>query len=339
MVAIDLDDREWHRFVSRSPDATPFHHPAWSNLLAETYGFRPFALVHQDDEGHIVEGLPVVEVANPFSRRRWVSLPFTDYCRPLTLGQELRMDFAHDLDVARRAAAVARVEVRAPVVGDGVHLQERALRHVLPLAVDDEEAMRAVHPHMRRNVGKAIREGVDVRHAEAESDVVDIFYGLHLRTRRRLGVPVQPRRYFQLLWRQFLEPGRGRLFLAYRGSHPIGGAIILAWNGSAIYKYGAWDERARRLRPNNLLFWRAIQWSIQNGATTLDLGRTDIDQPGLRLFKNRWGAREDTLTYSTIGSASAAPTRSSPRLVSYAIRHSPEPVCRALGEAFYRFAA
>jgi CelD/BcsL family acetyltransferase involved in cellulose biosynthesis len=339
MVAVDPNDREWRTFLSRSPGATPFHHPAWSTLLAETYGFRPFALVHRDKNGHIIEGLPVMEVALPFNRRRWVSLPFTDYCRPLTLGQELRTDFAHDLDVARSDAAVARVEVRAPLVGGGVHLHERALRHVLPLAADDEEAMRRVHPHMRRNVGKALREGVDVRLADSESDLAEIFYGLHLRTRRRLGVPVQPRRYFQLLWRVFLEPGRGRLFLAYRGSHPIAGAIILAWNGTAIYKYGAWDERAHRLRPNNLLFWRAIQWSIQVGATTLDLGRTDIDQPGLREFKRRWGAREETLTYSSIGTASAAPPRSSPRLVSYAIRHSPQPVCRALGEAFYKFAA
>jgi CelD/BcsL family acetyltransferase involved in cellulose biosynthesis len=339
MLAVDLDDREWHRFLRCSPDATPFHHPAWSTLLAETYGFRSFALVHRDDDGQIVEGLPVVEVALPFSRPRWVSLPFTDYCPPLALGQELRNDFARDLDGARNAAGVAQLEVRAPLVAEGVQLQERAFRHVLPLDADDEEVLSRVHQTMRRNVSKALREGVTVRPAESESDLVDVFYRLHLMTRRRLGVPVQPRRYFRLLWRLFLEPGHGRLFLAYRGTDAIGGVIILAWNHTAIYKYGAWDERASRLRPNNLLFWRAIQWSIQEGATTLDLGRTDTDQPGLRSFKNGWGAREETLTYSTLGTASADSIRSSPALVSHAIRHSPRLVCRALGEAFYRFAA
>jgi CelD/BcsL family acetyltransferase involved in cellulose biosynthesis len=339
MVAVELDDREWHSFLRHSRDATPFHHPAWSTLLAETYGFRPFALVHRDNDDHIIEGLPVLEVGLPFSRRRWVALPFTDYCPPLALGRELRADFARDLDAARSAAAVARLEVRAPLVADGVQLQERAFRHVVPLAADDQEALRRVHPQMRRNVSKALREGVAVRAAESESDLVDVFYRLHVMTRKRHGVPVQPRRYFRLLWRLFLEPGHGRLFLAYRGNEAIGGVIILAWKRTAIYKYGAWDERARRLRPNNLLFWRAIQWSIEEGATTLDLGRTDADQPGLRSFKSRWGAREDTLTYSTFGTASATSIRSSPELVSYAIRHSPRVVCRALGEAFYKFAA
>jgi CelD/BcsL family acetyltransferase involved in cellulose biosynthesis len=339
MVAVDLDHREWGEFLTRSPDATPFHHPAWSRLLAETYGFRPFALVHRDSEGDIVEGLPVVEVVLPFSRRRWVSLPFTDYCPPLTLGRELHNDFGRDLDIARSAAAVARLEVRAPVVADGVQLEERAFRHVVPLTADDEDVLRRVHPQMRRNVSKALREGVVVRPGESESDLVDVFYRLHLMTRRRLGVPVQPQRYFRLLWRLLLEPGHGRLFLAYHGTEAIGGVVILAWKGTAIYKYGAWDERARRFRPNNLLFWRAIQWSIQEGATTFDLGRTDIDQTGLRSFKNRWGADEETLTYSTLGTASAGSIRSSPGLVNYAIRHSPRVLCRALGEAFYRYAA
>jgi lipid II:glycine glycyltransferase (peptidoglycan interpeptide bridge formation enzyme) len=192
---------------------------------------------------------------------------------------------------------------------------------------------------MRRNLGKALREGVAVRAAESESDLVDVFYRLHLMTRRRLGVPVQPQRYFRLLWRLVIEPGHGRLLLAYRGTDAIGGMILLGWKGTTIYKYGAWDARARRFRPNNLLFWKAIQWSIEEGATTLDLGRTDSDQPGLRAFKTRWGAREETLIYSTIGTASAVSTRSSPGLASYAIRHSPPLVCRALGEAFYRFAA
>jgi CelD/BcsL family acetyltransferase involved in cellulose biosynthesis len=178
---------------------------------------------------------------------------------------------------------------------------------------------------------------VAVRVAESERDLVDVFYKLQLRTRRRLGVPVQPRRYFQLLWRLILEPGLGRLFLAYRGTDPIGGAVMLGWKSTVILKHSAWDERARGLRPNNLVLWRAIQWSIQEGATALDLGRTDGDQQGLRTFKSRWGAREETLTYSTLGTPSSTP--SSRGLASYAIRHSPPLVCRGLGEAFYKFAA
>jgi CelD/BcsL family acetyltransferase involved in cellulose biosynthesis len=151
-------------------------------------------------------------------------------------------------------------------------------------------------------------------------------------------VPVQPKQYFHLLWHLILEPGLGRLFLAQQGAEPIAGAVILASQRTAIYKYGAWDERARALRPNHLVLWTAIEWALEGGATTFDLGRTDTAQQGLRSFKTGWGAREETLTYSTLGGP-AHSVRSSPAFVSYAIRHSPPVVCRALGEAFYRFAA
>jgi CelD/BcsL family acetyltransferase involved in cellulose biosynthesis len=337
---VELEDSDWHAFLVCAPHATPFHHPAWSTVLAETYGFRPFALVHREPGGRISEGLPVVEIAPPFGRPRWVALPFTDYCPPLALGPTLRDDFVADLDALRCGAAVARLEVRAPLAAHDVQLQERAIRHVLPLTTDSEELLQSVcSHHVRRNVRKAIREGVAVRTAETESDLVDVFYRLHLMTRRRLGVPVQPRQYFRLLWRLVIEPGLGRLLLAYRGTDAIGGMIALAWNGTAIYKYGAWDERARELRPNHLLLWNAIQYAIEEGATTFDLGRTDRDQRGLREYKTSWGAREDPLAYSILGAASGVSALSSPALVSCAIRHSPRLLCRALGETFYRFAA
>src|SRR6185503_12840306 len=125
-----------------------------------------------------------------------------------------------------------------------------------------------------------------------ESDLADTYYRLHVGTRRRLGVPVQPRRYFRMLWRSILEPGLGRLFLAYSGAEPIGGIVVLLWQRNAIYKYGAWDDGARSLRPNHLLLATALEWAAAEGAVTFDLGRTDTDQPGLRAYKIGWGGRE-----------------------------------------------
>src|SRR5713101_6738397 len=40
-----IEDPGWAAFVASQSAATVFHHPAWSRLLAETYGYRSFALV------------------------------------------------------------------------------------------------------------------------------------------------------------------------------------------------------------------------------------------------------------------------------------------------------
>jgi CelD/BcsL family acetyltransferase involved in cellulose biosynthesis len=342
MRTVELESSEWASLLRRCDDATPFHHPSWSGLLGETYGFRAFALVREDDNGEIVGGLPVMEIALPAQRPRWVSLPFTDHCAPLKARDVPQGAFAEELDAARRQAAIRRLEIRARLTGEACAPQyPGAVRHVLSLSGDAEDVLHAVrYPQVRRSVGKALREGVVVRASETEADVTNVFYSLHLMTRRRLGIPIQPRRYFRLLWHRLLEPGLGRLFLAYRGADAVAGAIVLRSNGIAIYKYSASDHRARRLRANNLLVWRAIQWSIEGGATTLDLGRTDIAQEGLRTFKSGWGAREETLMYTTLGALPrSSRLRHPPAFVGQAIRHSPPLLCRALGEIFYRYAA
>jgi len=337
MRPVDLESSEWRGLLGRSEHATPFHHPAWTSVLADTYGFRSFGLVSDGE----TEGLPVIEVALPPRRkRRWVSLPFTDHCPPLSTGVGLSSDFASQLDLARKEADVTQLEVRAPLAGgEQTPPSLRPLRSVLSLAVGEEELLRGVQSAHRRNMNRALREGITVRQAETESDVVDVFYRIHLMNRHGLGVPIQPRRYFKLLWSRVLEPGLGRLFLAYSGIEPVAGVVVLRFKRTAIYKYSALDPRARPLRPNHLLVWRAIQWSIEGGADVFDFGRTDVGHEGLRRFKRGWGAQEEELTYATLGGPPAARGRQTPPLLGAAIRHSPPFVCRLIGELSYKYAA
>jgi CelD/BcsL family acetyltransferase involved in cellulose biosynthesis len=124
----------------------------------------------------------------------------------------------------------------------------------------------------------------------------------------------------------------------WHGDTTVAGAFFLAWNGTLIYKYGASDERFRAPRPNHAIFAEAIRWGCENGFHTLDLGRSDVEQPGLRAFKAGWGAIEEPLVYSRLGGAGGRRTPT-PGAVAALIKRSPPWVCRALGEVFYRFAA
>jgi lipid II:glycine glycyltransferase (peptidoglycan interpeptide bridge formation enzyme) len=193
---------------------------------------------------------------------------------------------------------------------------------------------------MSRNIARAEREGVVVRRADARADLAEVFYDLHLRTRRRQGVPVQPHRFFRLLWDGLLEPGLGTLLLAYAGATPVAGAVFLAWNGTVVYKFGASDPAYWHLRPNNLLFWEAIRAACERGDHRFDFGRTELENAGLRAFKSGWGAREEPLVYTYAGRAPAAGARgllAAP--LEAAIRRAPLWVCRAVGQAAYRHAA
>src|SRR5207253_11199806 len=94
---------------------------------------------------------------------------------------------------------------------------------------------------VQRNIKRSEREGVTVRVASRERDVTETFYALHVRTRRRLGVPVQRRRFFALLWRRLIEPGHGYALVAEHDGRPAAAAVFLAAGRTTVYKFGASD--------------------------------------------------------------------------------------------------
>lgn len=338
MVKCSIEDPRWLELVSSDPTALPFHHPAWTLLLAESYAFKPFVLALTDGSGRIEAGIPVVEIGGRFRRRRWVSLPFTDVCPPLAAGAGVD-SLAAEIDRARRDADVASVEVRARLAGVSPRTQP-ALLHVLPLTADPDEVAASFRASVRRNIRAAERGPAIIRLASSESDLTEAFYRLHVDLRRRLGLPVQPRRFFRLLWSRMIQPGLGRVLLADVGTETVAGAVFLTWNRSVVYKYGASDPQYWPLRPNNLLFWEAIKWACESGYERLDFGRTDLDAPSLRRFKLGWATREHPLEYTLLGPAGKDHRRvEPPRIVRNAIRRSPHWVVRALGEILYRGAA
>jgi CelD/BcsL family acetyltransferase involved in cellulose biosynthesis len=338
---LNLTDPCWGEFVARHPEATPFHHPDWAKLVAGCYGFRGFALVTHDETGAISAGLPLVEVRHLHTAPKWVSLPYTDYCPPLASARQRQPELAAALEQASSEAGARRVEIRGPLAGSAAGAT--ALRHVLALCGDPAKVYAGFHrSQVQRNIRRAEREGLTVRQATRPEDLVGTFYQLHLRTRRRQGVPVQPRRFFRLLWENAISTGLGSVLIVEASGQAIAAAVFLAWNETVIYKFGASDASAWSLRPNHLLFWHAIRVACEQGYRWFDFGRTDVGQEGLRHFKLSWGAAEEPLVYRTLGGepeSAVAGEGMATRVLGPVIRHGPLLLCRAVGETLYRYVA
>ena len=340
-TTVPLDDPRWRDFVDRHPRSTPFHDPAWARLVADCYGFDAFAAALTGEDGEIRAGAPMVAVRHLARRPRWVSLPFTDYCPPLAASTTEESALAQGLLAASREAGLASVDLRAPLHG-AAPAGPPALRHVLALDPDPAVVHARFHPsQVQRNIRRAEREGLEVRRSIEPADLLTTFYDLHLRTRRRQGVPIQPRRFFRLIAERLLVAGSGWVDVVEAAGQPVAAALFLAGNGTVIYKFGASDDAAWKLRPNHLLFWHAIRAACEAGYDTFDFGRTDAGHDSLAAFKRSWGAREEALTYSVLGQQSSSDPGhgTAGRLLGGLIRHSPPFVCRAAGELLYRFVA
>ncbi len=336
-LVLSPDDPRWAAFVESRPDATPFHHPSWARLLGECYGFRTFAFALEDG-GELVAGVPVAEVRSLTGRRSWVALPFTDELAPLGPADR-RAALVADVDAERTRAGVASLELRSEIAA-GVRTI-RGTSHMLELRDDPNELLRTFsRSQVQRNIARAEREGVVVRAGGRDVDLLETFYTLHLDTRRRQGIPIQPRRFFSLLWERVIATGLGTLLIAEVGGRPVAAAVFMAWSRRVVYKFGASDSRAWGSRPNHALFWEAIRRACAAGMREFEFGRTDLGHEGLRAFKAGWGTHERQLVYTTFGarpsSAAQGPMKSA---LGVAIRHSPRWVCRVLGETLYRYAA
>lgn len=333
-----LHDPRWARLVDRCPEASIFHHPAWLGLLAESYRYPLAVGAVFDAGGDAVAGLPLALVASRLTGRRLVALPFSDVCGPLLApGTDLHalQLLAEAVERERRAREVPLV-VHAPFVQLGGSV-DRFHLHVLDLRGGPAEVERRYASRARRHVRKARRLGVEVRQ-RSDVEALEEFYALHLRTRRRLGVPTQPKSFVRGLAGLF-DRGLGFVAVARFQGMPIAAAVFLRTGGNLTYKYGASDERYLHARPNNLIFSEVIASGCDEGMTTLDLGRTDFGQEGLRAFKLSLGATEQTLAYTYRGTTPGRSASSHAQRVTTAlIRKSPAAVGRAIGEVLYRHA-
>jgi hypothetical protein len=340
LVTCSLADPGWMDVVRRHPGATAFHHPAWSRVITDTYGFDGFVLTRRALNGSILAGLPVIRVDHPLLKPRLASLPFTDHCPPLIAEGEDSIQFLNAVETWRDARGEG-LEIRAGLPEHApAGSKVVGTRRLVVLDPDPATVFRTLHRNrVQKRVRRAPELGVQIVITRSRGDL-EIFYRLHCQTRRRQGVPVHPRRFIQSIWTHLVEPGLGFAVLAFSGSTPIAAALFLAWNGHLTYKFGASDSSHWRLGANFLVHWTAIEWGCVNGFRTYDFGRTDSAHESLREFKSAWGGAELPLVYSYMGSA--APRSKSglaASTVSKVIKHSPTAVCRALGELLYRYTA
>lgn len=339
IALLDTADPRWISFVQSRPEAHIFHHPAWAELLAACYRYRAFVVALCGGGGELRAGLPIMEVNSRLTGRRWVALPFSDHCVPLYADTAALSALIEGTVRLCHEAGVLRLELRGDIPVEQNRFRQNASQvlHTLALSRDAAAVEKRFHQMHRRNIRTARTKGVRIVRSSSPGSMRE-FYRLHVITRRRQGLPVQPLRFFDLLAQRIIAQGLGFVIQAYDGQSCIAAAVFLHWGQTLTYKYGASLESGLPLRPNNLIFWEAIQWGCDNGFALLDMGRTEVTNTGLRQFKQHWGAEERVLPYYSLHNDSLPQQTEGRlmRLMQKVIRSSPPLVSRLAGELLYR---
>ncbi len=335
---LDNKDTKWKDFLISQDQANIFHSPEWSSMLQQAYHLKPYFLANINTKGEVNSGIPVLEKKSTRGHISWSSLPFTDHCAPLSSNTSGAYEFSQQLDQLINKYPDRYFELRWLIPGvTSLITQQNYVLHNLTLQSDFEENHKIIHPSNNRNIRSAIKHGIRIEINNDRQHLKE-FYRLHLLTRHKQGVPIQPWGFFNALQSEILNNNLGFILTAYQGTNCLAAAVFLIWNRNMIYKFGASDPAGLHLRPNDLLFQEAIRWGCDHGYTSLDFGRSDIDNIGLRRYKTSWGSVESNLFYSYAPSIPRRRPVWMMETLSKVIKNSPLWVCRFIGEILYRYA-
>lgn len=288
-------DPLWRQLVVERASSV-FHSPEWLQVLVDTYGLNVEAYLLLDANGVPHAGVPFCRIED-VSGKRIVTLPFSDYCDPL-------------LDDAAQWETLAGklLDEGCPVVLRSVHndlplrdkrfsITKQAMWHAADLHPDLDTLWHSIPEAARRATRKAQRSGVTIEIATDDASL-RTFFEMYLRLRKhKYRLVAQPYAFFENIWRQFMQQGKGFLLAAYYQRQMIAGIVFLEWKDTLCYKFNASVPEFLKYRPNNLLIWEGIQHAKAAGFTQLDFGLSDLDQEGLLRYKRQFADQEKMISF------------------------------------------
>ena len=330
-------DPRWTALVDAHPHASVFHTVAWLEALRRTYGYTPTVFTMNPPENPLTNGIVFCRMNSWLTGSRLVSIPFSDHCEPLAVDAE---DVTRLVSAMRKAAKVTDIEIRPSksdlTSQDVFRLDRQHYLHILDLRPSLGEIYLRFHKNcVQRKIRRADREGITLERGRSES-ILEEFYQLQLMTRRRHRLPPQPLAWFRNIL-QCLQ-SRATIHIARLDGNPIGSVLMLQHHQTLVYKYGCSDARFHHLGAMPRLFWQIIQEAKCGNIEEIDLGRSELDNEGLTLFKDHLGARRTMLSYWCSSEAVEKRARIDrvSRVAKNVFSQLPDTFLRLAGEVLYR---
>jgi len=138
----------------------------------------------------------------------------------------------------------------------------------LPLELDEEDLLAAMHSKTRYNIRLAARKGITVR-SGGPADFA-LIGEMYRETAARDGFAIRPLDYYLDIWNAFYKNGMAQPLLAEFEGQAIAAVVLVRYGRRVIYMYGASTDQERQRMPNHLLQWEAIRWAKAQGAAVYD---------------------------------------------------------------------
>ena len=332
------DGGRWDEFVSsRSPHL--YFRWRWREATRAMFGHDAPYLAAVDEQDRFTGVLPLVRLESRLFGRFAVSLPLVSYGGLLADSRAARYGLVAACEDYVRDARLAHVLLRnaTDVSPASWALQGNKVIMRLQLPAQADELWRAIGSKRRAQIKRPKKEGAHVR--IGHSELLEDFYRVFARNMRDLGTPVQSRRFFRAILEAF--PDETHLVVTYLGDRPAAAAFLVRHGSEMEIPWASSLREFNRFGVNMLLYWEVLAFSIGQGATSFDFGRSSRDSNTQR-FKAQWGATPSpthwcSWTPDGAEAPSLSPENSSFSLAIAAWQRLPVPVANLIGPRVVRY--
>lgn len=291
------DEGKWDEFVNNHPEGRFVHLAAYKNILENTYGYKERYLhIHENEK--ILGIFPLIEFKNIFSKKKLVSLPFSEYGgilfeKNLTKEkkEEIIKTLGQYLDKFLSENKITDIEIRGQTGEDDL------LKSVFASSPDGKIAVLRLDSYekiydkfdyqIKKALKKAEREGIKIYEDSGSKAIEKKFYPLYVKyLKERHGTPPHSLELF-LNYQKFSPDNIKIYFAEFKGKIVAALFALITKNRVHITFNPSMDEYSI-YRPNDLLHAKMIEWACRNNFQIFDFGPARYK--GQTKYKMKWGA-------------------------------------------------
>lgn len=283
---LDKDDEsDWNSFVDSADDSSIAHKLGWKNVIETTMPHKTFYLLTRKNK-KIVGILPLVHFSNKFIGNKIVSMPFLNHGGVCSESEEIKKSLVKKAIEITKENDIDLLELHhTQNVDMDLSTCEDKVAFYFDVSQDVDNTFQSLHKKVRYKINKAQKNGLRFKMGGCE--YLDRFYNIFAYNQRELGTPVFGINFFEKIFDEFKE--EMKISLIYYNDIVTAAAIVSVYKNSIEGMWAGSLKKYQNLYINEFLYWKYIEYAIENGLTSIYFGRSSKDA-GTYNFKKKFGA-------------------------------------------------
>jgi hypothetical protein len=159
---------------------------------------------------------------------------------------------------------------------------------------------KSISHNKKRNIKKAMNEGVEVFESREKEDLLT-FYSMLRAAEERAGFSSYPLSWFEAVW-DIYPTDLSKVFLAKWNGKAVSGVFTVMHSKTVFALAAGSFSEGWKVRPNDVMHWKVMEWACQKGYSRYHMGLVHEPPPtegssswGIWRWKREWNGSLEKL--------------------------------------------